>query len=186
VKRVRRPTCRWVREDSGFTLVEMMIASALFAVILFAALAMLDTGTKTERAQQARRDALITLREAMTRFTKDTRQATAVKSTSTRSSIDIQTLVGGVAQREIFDISGSSFRRTICVNFAFTSSCGGTAAELTDHVTTTTPFCYDAPDCVASAPTTQMASIRITLARTPEVLSTGSITLATDIDLRNL
>jgi hypothetical protein len=175
-----------LRGDGGMTVIELVIASALFLVILMGVLASLDTATKAERGQQARTDALLDLRNGMTRVTKEVRQATAIDATSTTKKIDMQTLILGSKKRVIYNVSGTSLTRAVCTSFDFGTACGSTGGVLADHLTNVDPFCYDAPTCSAANPTVTTTSVRITLAGTPDVLSNKAITLATDIELRNI
>ena len=176
-------------DDRGVTVIELVIASALSLIVLLSVLAALDSGTRSERGSQARQETLVDLRGAMTRATKDIRQATSINPSSNLTNLDIQTLVLGTPKRMIFSVSGSSLRRTVCAGFAFTAACGGTAAPLASNVTTATAFCYDPPDCLATGPPAapaQVSSVRITIVGTPEVRAAKEITLATDVQLRNI
>lgn len=162
-------------DERGTTLIELVITAAIFIVLLGAALQMLDTGTRSERAQQSRHDALVELRTAVSRVTKDARQALEIAPASTRTRLEMITLVGGAQHQVTYELVGGEVRRSID---------GGAPATIATNVTVAQPFCYDPPDCVAAAPA-QPTMIRVTLALTPDVLSGGPITLATDIQLRN-
>ncbi len=175
-----------LRDDRGISVIELVLASALSMVILLSLLAVADSATRAERGSQARQDALLDLRGAMTRASKDIRQATDVSSSSSSTTLDIQTLVLGIPTRMVFSVSGTEFRREICTNFDFAMTCGGTAAALASNVTAAQPFCYDPPDCLAAAPTPVLSLVRITIAGTPAVQSDKEITLATDVQLRNM
>lgn len=167
---------RRLRNEEGASLVEVVVALAVFLVLLVAVLQVLDSGTRAERGQQARHDSLLELRGAMGRISKDLRQATAISSSSTTGRIEMQTLIAGVAHQVVFDVVVGEVRRTID---------GGSPVPMADGVTTPTPFCFDPPDCVATAPAAPTI-VRVTMEAEPEVFSSGPITLATDVKLRNL
>ena len=171
-----------LREEHGLSLIEVVIASFLSLVILLAVLATLDSGTKSERISQARQDALVDLRSAMAQMTKEIRQADSVASTSNQSRLDIQTFVGGAVHRVVYDVVGTPpnalLRRSLD---------GGTPVVLTDRVIAPQPFCYefDQPNCLSTTPTVNLSSVRISLELSPVAFGAGSVTLATDVQLRN-
>jgi Tfp pilus assembly protein PilW len=175
---------RRLRDERGTSLIELVIVSAVSLVILGAVLSMLESGTKTERGTEARHSALLALRGGLVRIDKDLRQATSVASTSTTSHLDICTYISGSPKHVVYDIASGTLTRKI----SSTDCAGavGTATPLVSHVTTTAAFCYDPPDCSPTADPTAATKIRVTIAATPEVFSGGPITLATDIDLRNI
>lgn len=171
------------REDVGTTVIELVIATALLLIIIGAALSMLDTGTKTERISQARNDAQTSLRGAMNQMTKEVRQAVSVAPSSNQTLLDIQTLISGVQHRVVYQVTGSppnaKLQRAID---------GGTPVQLADRIMAPQAFCYQYsdPDCLATTPPTGLSSIRISLQISPVVFSSGTVTLATDIQLRNV
>lgn len=172
-----------LRDDRGFTLIEMMIASALFLLILGVVLSSFDSGTKSERISQARQEALVSLRQAMTQMTKELRQATSVATTSTATHIDMQTLVSGAAHHVVYDVSGAAGSAIL------TRSLDGAApVQLASHVVAPQAFCYqyDDPNCLATSPASTLSSIHVSLELNPVIFSQGSITLATDVELRNI
>lgn len=175
-----------LRDDRGFTIIELVIASALFFIILLAVLSTVDTGTKSERISQARQEALVGLRQAMTQITKELRQATSVDADPTKSNasrLDIQTLIGGVQHHVVYDVVGTApnavLRRSLD---------GGAPQQLADRVVAPQAFCYqfDEPTCLATSPTANLSSIRVALEISPVAFSQGAVTLATDVELRNV
>lgn len=175
-----------VRDDSGLTLVELLIASALAAIIMVAALNMLDSGSRTERATEARHTVQLAMNDAMTRISKEIRQASALGLDSTPSLLDMQTLLDGNLIRVIYDVNGTNFRRTLCANTDLAATCGGTAQTLISRFSTTVvPFCYDPDGCTATSISTTPQKIRVTLTAEAAVFSGGPITQMTEVDLRN-
>ena len=148
-----------LRDDRGMTLVELSIVSVLFTLIVFGAFSALDSGTTAERGQAKRHEALLELRQAMTRLTKDMRQALEIDASfSNHNKIRMTTLVGGATKTvtyslELVDATKGlyNFRREV------TGSPSHVIVE-TMVVNTTSnpdpPFCYsfdsgaETPICV--------------------------------------
>jgi Tfp pilus assembly protein PilW len=201
---IRRISSQLRRED-GFTLVEMMVASMMAMIIVFAALSALDNVTNNEKGQQVRHSAMLEIRQAMTQFTRDLRQATWVDPTSTHNAIRMKTLSDSAEIAVKYDLVNVSaglyeLRRTlgtVATNGTITWS-GTTVPVVTNMVVDTTanpdpPFCYSyysagsPSECIdTGAPPPELTAIRITIAKDPEHNPSGPITLATDVKLRNL
>jgi Tfp pilus assembly protein PilW len=176
-----RRVLRVLRRDDGISIIELVIVSAIGLVILGAVLSLLESGTKTERATQARDTALTALRQAESAIDKDLRQAIPpIAATSTASSLDIQTYIAGSQHHVVYAVASGTLTRTLD---------GATPVVLATHVTSTAPFCYDydtvANTCAGGPPTSATRVVHVELAATPDVFSGGPITLATDIELRN-
>jgi prepilin-type N-terminal cleavage/methylation domain-containing protein len=192
------------RDDSGFSLIELMVASFVASILLFAALNVLDSSTRTEKGQQVRHDAMLEIRRAMGIFTKDLRQATWIDPESTQELLKMKTLMSGAetdVEYRLHALGGDLYelRRKVGI--------GAEYALVTNMVVGTTPFgdpdppfCYSyysagAPsECVDTIdpntgdahPPDELTAIRITLAKDPEFNPGEPITLATDVELRNL
>ncbi len=158
-------------------MIELLVASVIFIILLLPVLSLLDSGTKNERANQARHEALLDLRSAMTRITKDVRQALSIDPASDRTRLDMETIVLGVEHRVVYQLTAGTVTRAVD---------GGSAAPLAEKVTSTQIFCYDPPDCVLSGPPEDPSAVRVDIALEPEVFSGGPINLATDVELRNI
>jgi Tfp pilus assembly protein PilV len=193
----RRLWPRVLREEDGLSVIELVIASTLSMVILLSMLMMIDSGTRAERGQQARTEAMLDGRAAMQRITRDTRQALSLATSSNRTKIDMQTLVSGDVHHVTFELAGGTLIRRSCAELTATPSCAlPTDGEpLAANVTAVNPgppavtsgvFCYDPPVCAAPAALVHARSVRISFGIDPEVLSGGPITLATDVKLRNI
>lgn len=199
MRRLRR--LRGLQDDAGFTLIELMVATLMVSILVFAALNILDNVTKNERGQSIRHTAMLEIRQAMTRVTKDIRQATWIDPNSTHSWLSMRTLLSGVeadVEYELVETTPGSaiyeLRRTV--------DGGPYQAIITNMVLGTTPLgtpdpaiCYSyysagAPsECLDPAdqhPPDELTSIRITFAKDPEHDPGEPITLATDVQLRNL
>jgi Tfp pilus assembly protein PilE len=195
-------TClRRLRDDAGLTLIELMVAGLMFSIILFAAFSALDTGTKAERGQQARHEAMLEIRGAMDRFTKDLRQATSVDPLSDHMRITMKTIISGAEVDVVYELIGLGddfyeLRRT--------AGAGTTETIVKNMVVGTTPFgapdppfcysyysagapseCIDTTNAVGGRVPDTLTAIRVTLAKDPEFNPGEPITLATDVQLRN-
>lgn len=175
------------RGESGVSVIEMVLVVALFAVIMIATYSLLDSGTKAERGQQARHDALVEARESMTRITRDLRQALVVRGLpdSTTTKLTIKTLDRGEERWVVFEVLGNGdLVRRSCENLPCT---GGSMPLATGLDAATPPFCYDPQTgCLLASPPQKPSHIRISLAVEPAVFSGGPITLTTDVRLRNI
>jgi type II secretory pathway pseudopilin PulG len=193
---------RRLRDDAGLTLIELMVAGVMFSIILFAAFSALDTGTKAERGQQARHEAMLEIRGAMDRFTKDLRQATYIDPASDHNRITMKTIIEGAETNVVYELASLGgdlyeLRRTV--------GGGATITIVKNMVVGTTPmgtpdppFCYsyysagapseciDATNSVGGRVPDALTAIRVTLAKDPEFNPGEPITLATDVQLRNL
>jgi len=187
---------RHLHRDDGFSLVEVMVASLLFLVMVMAALSLLDSGTKSERTSQARNDAQAMLRRAVAQMSKEIRQTTLVDSSSDQSDLYMKTLLQGVEYWVSYKVVGTppnaTLRRAQCSSPASstTISCLASAVsvQLADRVVAPQAFCYqfDDPDCLATVPTTTLSSVHVSLQVAPVAFASGSVTLATDVHLRNI
>ena len=197
-----RRRLRALQDDTGLTLIELMVAGLMFSILMFAALTALDVTTKAERGQQARHEAMLDIRGAMDRFTKELRQATSIDPTSNHTVLKMKTLISGVETQvtyELFDVGGGKydFRRTVGA---------GTPVTLVKNMVTGStplgtpdpPFCYsyysagapsqciDATNAAGGRVPDALTAIRVTLAKAPESNPSEPITLGTDVQLRNL
>ena len=196
---MRRRLRKLVRDDRGFTLIEMTIATALLVLLIGAALSMLDSATKSERISQARDSAESALRGALTQLTKELRTATSVNAQSNQSVLDMQVLIsdatGSVTQhRVVYQVTGTAPNATLQRILDPTGSAPGpytgSAVMLASKVVAPEAFCYQFDDttgtCNSHSPTSTLSAIRVSLSISPVAFAQGSITLATDVQLRNI
>jgi Tfp pilus assembly protein PilE len=197
-----RRRLRALRDDTGLTLIELMVAGLMFSILMLAALAALDTATKAERGQDARHQAMLEIRGAMDRFTKELRQATSIDPTSNHTMLKMKTLIAGVETQITYDLVDAGggtydFRRAV--------GAGAAVTLVKNMVTGTTPlgtpdppFCYsyysagapsqciDATNAAGGRVPDALTAIRVTLAKAPESNPSEPITLGTDVQLRNV
>jgi type II secretory pathway pseudopilin PulG len=162
------------------SIIELLIAITLFMVLLMSVLATLDSGTRTERASQAKQDTIHDLRTAVARMAKDVRQAVAIQSTSSKGRLAFRTIVGGDEKDVIYEVDANKdlYRLVDGVPPGVPLASGVTNAS--------TLFCYDPPTCAMASPVPPFTRVRISLTGLPEVGSQAPITFATDVELRNL
>lgn len=195
---IRRLRAMRLRDQSGFTLIELMVATLLTSIILFAALNVLDSVTKNERGQSVRHTAMLEIRQAMTRITRDIRQATWIDPDSTHLRLNMKTLSEGAEVAVTYELVLTDADDNIYE--LQRSVAGGPYALITNVVldTTTDPaICYSyysagmPSECLDPAPPNdnppdELTAIRITFAKDPEHNPAAPITLATDVQLRNI
>lgn len=163
--------------EAGFSLTELLVVIGLILIVVISALNVLDSGMRAERGQRARADTLEDTRTAMNRLTKELRQALSVSLTSTRSRLEMQTLISGTEHTVVYDVVGGKLRRTLD---------GGTPNPLATGVSVIEIFCYDPPTCTATGPDTSAPSlIRVSVVVQPPVATAKAIELSNDVNLRN-
>lgn len=171
---------RRASRDDGLTVVEMSIALAMTMLIVFSVLSALDFGTRSERGQQARSEALTGLRTAMQRMTKDVRQAVSISPASTRDRLVLRTIIAGTETDMTYEVNGENELLRIVEGIP-------PGIPLATNVAPTGLFCFDAPSCSLNSPEmSTLTRIRITLINSPSVGDGPPVTLATDVELRNI
>ncbi len=169
-----------LRRDDGASIVEVILAFSMFSLLLMGVLSTLDSGTRTERASQAKQDTVHDLRTAVGRMTKDIRQAVSIQPTSNRGKLIFRTIIAGEEKNMTYEVDAAGDLHRLINNVS-------PGVPLATHVTNgTSVFCYDPPTCVLSAPTPPFTRVRITLTGVSEVGTKSPITFATDVELRNL
>lgn len=153
----------------GYTLIEVMIVTALFLVVIGIVFAMLVSSQRSEALERGRAQTLEDMRVAMDRMTKDLRQASAVIGTPTDDHIEFMTYDNGAPIDVIYDASGTTLTRTAA----------GKSSPLQKDLTTTSLFTY-----VPSSATPQDVQIELVVA--PPNLPSTTITLDGEVHLRNL
>ncbi len=113
----------------------------------------------------------------MARLTKELRQVVSIDPSSTRNRLDVQTRIGGVERHALYELSNGEFSRTLD---------DGVAVAIAERVKTTHPFCYDPPDCTLDSPPLYLTSVRISIGVEPAADSSEPVSLATEVELRNL
>jgi competence protein ComGC len=93
-------------QEAGFTLVEMLVVTAMLVFVLAAVLSISETSQKLAPRDQERADVIRETQVGLYRMTRELRQAHAINS-STAYSMDVDVLVGGTTKRVIYDCGQS-------------------------------------------------------------------------------
>jgi prepilin-type N-terminal cleavage/methylation domain-containing protein len=97
--------------ERGFTLVELVVATALALVVFSAAMALLTHSMNAQALQQSRTTQLEEAQVAMQRVIRELRQSSSV-TVSSATSISYSIPVSGTTQAVTLSCSGSSCTRT--------------------------------------------------------------------------
>src|SRR5437667_3651518 len=79
------------RDERGYTLIELMIVSAIFAIVITLIFGTLTSVQKSEAYTRDRTIAIQSMRGAMDRMTRELRQATNIVPTPSDSHIEFDT-----------------------------------------------------------------------------------------------
>src|SRR3712207_1379565 len=84
----RRFIARLRAEQSGFTLIEVMVAAALLSVVLGAVLALSETGSRVAQRDLVRANAIEEVQNGVARMDRELRTATQVYSPTGATATD--------------------------------------------------------------------------------------------------
>jgi prepilin-type N-terminal cleavage/methylation domain-containing protein len=155
--------------ESGFTLIELSVTMMLLLVVVGSLLGVFEAVQRTAGFTQARVESTDQMRLAIERLTKELRQATSITTTSSASSLDMQTFVNGVATHVVYAASGSTFSRTS----------GSTTTVVLTDLDSTSIFTY-----TPSVTAPQVVSI--TFAVRPKQRPDTVLNLTSEVRLRNM
>jgi prepilin-type N-terminal cleavage/methylation domain-containing protein len=158
-------------DERGFSLVELVVATALMAIIVAALTTLFTSVQRSTVRQETRGRALDDIRLAMEQVTKDARQAQDVRTGSSASVLDMDTFVNGVATHVVYTASGTTFTRTV----------GSVTTTLLTKVASTSVFTY-VPSL--SSPTLISITLQVRPAQFP--YDTSVVSLTSDARLRNV
>src|SRR3954453_5233405 len=124
------------REESGFTLVELLVAAGLMLVVVGAVLALLDSSSTIAARDQERTHAIREAQVGVHNMTKELRQAFSIVSSSPYS-IEGHVLKNGVDRDVTYDCTGPSSAGPPlgqCVRYEDTGSGPGVASTGVDRL----------------------------------------------------
>lgn len=137
------------RSENGYTLVEMLVATAMSLIVLGGVLSILES---SQRTQARDTEWALTMREGragMSMMIREIRQAYSIKS-ATANSIDFYATLGGVKKEVFFECdvaqSGTSYHKCVrlAVNVGETLPAVSTGAPVvTDVLNPTSVFSYN-------------------------------------------
>lgn len=157
------------KNESGFTLVELLIVMVLLGVVMGVIANTLWTVQRSEAYTRGRTEALEDMRTALNRMTKDLRQVVDINTTPTASHLDVDTYINGVETHVVYDVTGGVLTRSIG---------GGTVELVQDELTNNDIFTYT-PDALAPN------MVAVVLVVKPSNLPDTTLTLNAEIELRN-
>jgi type II secretory pathway pseudopilin PulG len=157
--------------DGGFTIVEVTITGGLFMLVLATMLLSFNTIQRTAVRQSSRSETSDAVRLTMDRMTKEIRQATDIIPGSDGDYLEMDTYIGGVEKRIIYDATTPN---------TLARMEDGDTVTLLERLTVTTVFTY-VPE------TTDPSVITITLTAKPEKFSgdVTTVSLTSEVELRN-
>ena len=157
------------RREAGFTIIEVVVATALLMVVFIVMFNTLWSVQRSEAFTRGRTTAMDNMRVSLNRITKDVRQANDINGTPTPSHLDIDTFVNGTPAHIVYDVTGGTITRQVN---------GSAPVVMHQELTQDAIFTYE-PD--ADAPDT----VKIELVVKPSNLPDTRITLSSEIELRN-
>jgi type II secretory pathway pseudopilin PulG len=164
-----RSLFRRTSAEHGFTLAELTVTMMLMLVVVGALLAVFESVQRTASFTQARVESTDEMRLAIERLSKELRQASSITSTSTSSTLDMQTYINGVQTHVVYVASGDVLKRTS----------GTTTIELLHDLDSTAVFAYT-PDVIGTQVVTLSFAVRPK--RRPDTV----LNLTSEVRLRNV
>lgn len=157
-----------LRNDDGFTIVELSVVGALMLLVLATATVMLTTYLHEDAFETARTDAQTNMRVVMNQMTKEIREARSIDGMSTATSLVMHTPVHGIDTTVTYSVSGTYLRRSIT----------GSSPIVVTRIASGTAFNY-----VPDATTAQRVSIHLAVhpAQSPDT----TLVLDAEVSLRN-
>ncbi|MCA1834186.1 MAG: PilW family protein [Actinomycetota bacterium] len=104
-----------ISAEGGFTVAEITVTMMLLLIVMVSLVTVFESVQRTQVFTQERSQSLDSMRLAIDRITKETRQATAINASSTATTLDMQTYVNGVSTHVIYhpDATGTTLLRTV-------------------------------------------------------------------------
>ena len=136
-----------MRDESGWSVIELMLVAVLLAIVLGGTLNLLDTTAKIAPQEQERAHAVREAQVGLARMTRELRQAVRVNASANPALIiSVDTPVAGVRRTVTYDCTGTS--PTVATTKACRrSQSGGLQNEVViDRVTNSTVFTADGND----------------------------------------
>jgi prepilin-type N-terminal cleavage/methylation domain-containing protein len=124
------------REESGFTLVELLVAAGVMLIVVGAALALLDSSNNVAARDQERTHAIGEARTGVHAMTRELRQAFSIVSSSPYS-IEVHVWRNGADHDVTYDCTGTSSAGPPlgqCVRYENTGSGQSAASTVVDRL----------------------------------------------------
>jgi prepilin-type N-terminal cleavage/methylation domain-containing protein len=156
-------------DERGFTIVEVVLSISLLAIVVAVLCSALWTVQRNEQFSRGRTEALDSMRNSLSRMTKDLRQAYSINGTPDATTLDVNTYVDGVQARVFYDMTGTTLIRRIN---------GGPAIPVQKGLTSSSIFTYS-PDA------TNPDVVSIVFVVKPPNLPDTTLTLNAEVAFRN-
>ncbi len=158
--------------EAGYTVVELMIASALLILVIITVLSALDSVSSSQAFQADRTNALDDMRNSLNKLTRELRQATSITDCGTNAStVTFVTYVNGTSTTLVYSLSGTTLMRKVGSASAFPFM----KNIASDQIFT----------CRSATGVTGVQWVDIDLKVTPKKLPSTTLELATTVNLRN-
>lgn len=115
------------------TLVEVMISSIILLILVAAMLTFFNVIQRTNIRQEKRNEITGQMRLAIDNMTKEIRQASVIRITSSASVMDMDTYVNGTSKHVVWTATGTILTRSVD---------GGAARTFLEGLTSTNLFTY--------------------------------------------
>ena len=161
------------RRDSGFTLIELVMVSAVLLLVSTALLSSFESVAKREHVVTDRVTTLDSMRAVMDVTNREVRQATSVASTSTASRLEFDSYLKASdlgTTHVTYIASGTTLTR---------QQGGGAVVTVMNGLSTTAVFTYNDPTMV----NVQVVGVRLSVL--PASSPSTVLILDTDLRLRN-
>jgi type II secretory pathway component PulJ len=156
-------------DESGFTILELVIATALLMLVFVVMFNTLWSVQRSEAFTRGRTAAMDNMRVSLNRITKDLRQANDINGTPTPSHLDVDTYINGAPAHVVYDVTGGTITRKVN---------SGAAVAMHKELTSNAIFTYDpSPD----SPDTVTIEVVVKRSNLPDT----TLTLSSEIELRN-
>ena len=172
---MRRPSRSDLVEESGFTLVELMVGVGLLAIAVVAMLGTLNRTTETARYSELRNQSLDQLRLMSATFGKDVRQAVRA-TTIDGNRLTIDTYVDGTLRSVTWRVEPTGDGRDRFERVA----AGVDPVEYVVDLTDPAVFSYE-----GKTDPLQVNRVRLTLATQPDPQH-PAVSIETDLEMRNV
>jgi prepilin-type N-terminal cleavage/methylation domain-containing protein len=159
--------------DAGFTLMELMVTSAILLVCLTAILGTFETAQKREAVASDRVSALDAMRLTLDQIGRDVREATIISANSSASVLDLYTYTSGAASTTshvVYTASGTTLTRQ-----------AGTAAATTQQTGLASTALFSFNDLTMANVQLVTINLLVNPVRTPNT----TVTMTTSVRLRN-
>jgi prepilin-type N-terminal cleavage/methylation domain-containing protein len=171
---VLRPPARLVREERGFTLVELLVVMILLGIVLGVIVDVFISGTRAAYVTNSNLNAQQDIRTGLNRLEYEGRcgSSATILNSGAGVSFTLPTVCSHVSPAVSWCVAGGVLTRYLA------SSCTGAGAPFARNITSATPFSLQAV-------TPDLQEVLIDLTANPTGTAAGSFSVTDAITLRN-